>query len=79
VIEMMGYYGYGMPGWIWIVNALITLIFLGGLAALIVYLVRSFARPRDGQQSADEILKQRLASGQISQEEYERIRRVLRD
>jgi uncharacterized membrane protein len=77
VIEVMGYYGCGMPAWMWIVNAFVTLLFWGGLATLIVYAVRAFARPRDRGESPDEILKHRLAAGQISQEEYERARRAL--
>jgi putative membrane protein len=74
---MMGYYGYGMPAWMWIVGTLMTLVFWGGLAALIVYALRAFVQPRGGQESADEILKRRLAAGQISQEEYERTSRAL--
>jgi putative membrane protein len=77
VIELMGYCGGGMPAWMWIVNPLVTLLFWGGLVALIVYGVRAFTRPRDGGESADEILKRRLAAGQISQEDYERTRKVL--
>ncbi len=63
---MMGYYGSGMPGWMWIVDALITLLFWGGLAVLIVYALRAFGSRRDGRESADEILKRRLAAGQIT-------------
>jgi uncharacterized membrane protein len=75
---MMGfYYGPGMPAWMWLVGTLTMLVFWGGLGALIVWAVRAFARPRSGGESAEEILQRRLAAGQISQEEYERTRRVL--
>jgi len=77
VIEMMGYYGSGMPGWMWIVDALITLLFWGGLAVLIVYALRAFGSRRDGRESADEILKRRLAAGQITQDDYEKTSRAL--
>lgn len=74
---MMGYYGYGMPAWMWIIGTLTMLVFWGGLAALVVYTARVFVQPRGGQESADEILKRRLAAGQISQEEYEQTRTAL--
>jgi putative membrane protein len=77
VIEMMGYYGYGMSAWMWIFGTLMMLAFWGGLAALIVYVVSAVTRPRDGRESADEILKRRLAAGQISHEDYERASRAL--
>jgi len=34
---------------------------------------------QDGRESTEEILRRRLASGEISPEEYERIRGMLRD
>ena len=75
---MMGlYYGPGMPAWMWLVGVVMTLLFWGGLAALIVWAVRAFARPRAGGESAEEILKRRLAAGQISQDEYDSTRRAL--
>ena len=74
---MMGfYYGPGVAGWMWLVGMVMMLLFWGGLAALIVWAVRAFARPDRGE-SADDILKRRLAAGQISQEEYEKTRRLL--
>ncbi len=74
---MMGYYGYGTPAWMWIVGAAMTVLFWGGMAALIVYAVRALVHPRGGQDSAGEILERRLAAGQISPEDYERTRRAL--
>lgn len=74
---MMGYYGAGAPAWMWIVGTLMMLVFWGGLAALIVWVVRAVTTPRDGGASAEEILKRRLAAGQITQEDYEKTRRAL--
>jgi putative membrane protein len=75
---MMGYYGAGMAGWMWIVNALFTIVFWGGLIALGVWLVRRFTGERVGGDSADEILRRRLAAGEITPEEFERLRTTLR-
>lgn len=75
---MMGYYyGAGAPAWMWIVGTLMMLVFWGGLAALIVWAVRAVTTPREGAASAEELLKRRLATGQITQEEYEKTRRAL--
>ncbi len=74
---MMGFYGYDMSGWMWVVGSLMMLLFWGGLAALIVLAVRALAGQRRIQESPDEILKRRLAAGQISQDEYDSTRRAL--
>ena len=75
---MMGfYYGSPMAGWMWLTGLLATILFWGGFAALIVWAVRVFARREGGRESADGILRRRLAAGEISQEEYETTRRVL--
>lgn len=73
---MMGYYGYGMAGWWWVLNALITIVFWGGLIMLGVWAVRRFVGERPGSVSgepAEEILKRRLAAGEISPEEFDRL------
>jgi putative membrane protein len=74
---MMGYYGYGMSGWMWVVGTLMMLLFWGGLAAVIVVAIRGLGGPWRTAESADDILKRRFAAGQISQEEYDTTRRVL--
>jgi putative membrane protein len=60
------------------------LIFWGGLVALVVFLVRGGvgARPSQGDEKrrgpdAQEILAQRFARGEISEDEFEQRRRVL--
>jgi putative membrane protein len=74
----LGYWGFGWPwpGLIWLV---VALLFWAGLIGLLVWAVRSSAGPRRGADSAMETLRQRLAQGEISQEEYERIKRLLID
>ena len=63
-------------GWSWLWMAAMMLLFWGGLAALIVFVVRAFSGPKSGDQAID-FLRRRLASGEISQEEFERTRKVL--
>lgn len=75
---MMGYYGAGMAGWWWVLNGLITLLFWGGLIALGVWVVRRFTGERVGGDSAEEILRRRLAAGEITPEEFERLLTTLR-
>lgn len=73
--------GFGWPwGWLWLIFAVLL---WGGLIALLIWAVRSSAgTPRTPDRAPDrarEILQRRLAAGEISEEEYERIERLLRD
>lgn len=78
---MMG--GWGAFGWLWM---LIPLLFWGGLLAVIVWAVmRIFpnrraddGRPETRKDSAEEILRERFARGEMDAEEYERSLEVLR-
>lgn len=76
---MMGGDGWGS----WIGGGLMMLLFWGGLVALVVFLVRGFgARPSQGDEKrsppdAREILAERFARGEISEDEFEQRRRVL--
>lgn len=70
---MWGYYGAWNPLWM----LLPMLIFWGGLAALVVWAVRVFGGAKARDDSALETLRRRFAAGEISQEEYEKMRRVL--
>jgi len=70
-----GSWGGAWPwGLFWLVLAF---LFWGSLLALLIWAVRVASGPR--HESAQRILKRRLASGEITQEEYERIRRLLED
>lgn len=70
-----------MNGGDWFWGALMMLLFLGGLAAAIVFAVRasgSASRPRaDETKDAQGVLETRLANGEISREEFEERRKVL--
>jgi putative membrane protein len=73
-------WGYGW-GW-WVFGALMMLVFWGGLAALVAFLVRGSGRPRDEWRDPSArdpvaILEERFARGEISKEELEERKRVL--
>ena len=70
-------------GWSWIGGGLMMLIFWGGLVALVVFLVRGFAigpthgHVQRGGPDAREILAERFARGEISEDEFKERKRVL--
>lgn len=77
--------GWGPSGWAgWLFMSVMMIVFWGGLIALVVWAVRSFAGPtgverrRQPPSDALGILEQRFARGEIDQEEFERRRAVLR-
>jgi putative membrane protein len=75
---MMGFDGYGVSPWMWILGSLMMVVFMGGLILLVVWAVRTIGGPRPASSdSALEVLKRRLAAGEITQDEYEKTRRVL--
>ena len=71
----MMYWG-SYDSWSWLLMAAMMVLFWGGVAALIVYVARSMTGPRGDDQALD-ALRRRLASGDISQEEFEKTRRAL--
>jgi putative membrane protein len=71
---MMWGYGDG-SSWLWMVPMM--LLFWGGFIALVIFAVRAFAGPRSSGDPAMATLRQRLAAGQISQEEFDRTKRIL--
>lgn len=62
------------PGILWVA---FILLFWGGLLALLIWAVRSSTAPRRAPESALEVLRRRLAAGEITEEEYRRIRDLL--
>lgn len=86
--DMMGQGGMMDGGWgfFGIIGALVQLLFFGGLIAVIVWAVVRItanrqgggAELRAGGDSAEEILRQRFAKGEIDAEEYDERRRILR-
>jgi uncharacterized membrane protein len=68
-------WGY-TDGWsvLWMSGMMV--LFWGGVIALVVFAVRAFAGPRGTDQAID-VLRRRLASGEISLEDYEKTRKAL--
>ena len=71
----MMYWG-SYDSWSWLLMAAMMVLFRGGIAALIVFVVRAVTGPKSGDQAMD-VLRRRLASGEITQEDFEKTRRVL--
>jgi putative membrane protein len=70
---MMWYYGSG--GWSWLL-VLIMLVFWGGVIAVAVWAIRSGLGSRREIDAMD-VLRRRLASGEISQDDFEKTKRTL--
>ncbi len=60
-------------GW-WIVMPIMMVLFWGGVIALAVWGIRQFTADRRPDGSALDIAKERLARGEITKEEFDRIR-----
>ena len=75
---MMGFDTYGVSPWMWVTGGLMMVLFWGGLILLVVWGTRALGSGR-GTKSDDalEVLRTRLASGDITQDEFEKTRRVL--
>lgn len=71
---MMGY-GYGMG----ILGMLINLLIIVGVIYLVIRMVKGDGIMRTNEKTAEKILAERFARGEITDEEYKRIRDVLRD
>jgi putative membrane protein len=86
--SMMGQGGMmdGSWGILGILGVLVQLLFWGGLLAVIVWAVVRITANRQGGgtdarvggDSAEEVLRQRFARGEIDAEEYDERRRILR-
>ena len=70
----MMWYGY-YDGWSWLLMAGMMVLLWGGVAALIVLVARAVMGPKSGGDQAMDTLRRRLASGEISKEEFENTRR----
>jgi putative membrane protein len=77
--------GHGSLEELWEPEVLLLIAFLGGLVAVVVWLVvRVFPKVRRDEQlgtprdSAEEILRERFARGEITAEEYQRSIEILR-
>ncbi|MFF6776525.1 SHOCT domain-containing protein [Streptomyces sp. NPDC012637] len=80
---MMFWYGDGMNGWGWFAMAAGMVLFWGLLITAVVLIFRSLDRAagrpvRQGPTAPEQILGERLARGEIDEEEYRRRLSALR-
>ena len=68
-------WSYNDLGWFWMLPMM--LLFWGVLIAVIVLVVRALGSPRIDGNQAIQALQKRLAAGEISADEYEKIKRLL--
>ncbi|MFP8959011.1 SHOCT domain-containing protein [Streptomyces nanhaiensis] len=80
---MMFWYGHNVSGWGWWVMSLGMILFWALVITAAVLLFRALDRPRDRPRtpagpSAEQLLAERFARGEISEEEYRSRLAVLR-
>jgi putative membrane protein len=68
-------WGYAAE-WSWLWMAPMMLLFWGGFLVLAVVVIRSFTGSRTTDQALD-VLRRRFASGEITQEEFDKTRKAL--
>ena len=68
-------WGYA-DGWSWLWMTVMMVLFWGGLGALAVLAFRSFGGSKSDDQAMD-ALRRRFASGEITQDEFEKTRKAL--
>ncbi len=73
-LDMDGAGGWNMGGGWWIVMVVIMVLFWGGVIAVAVWGIRQFTGDRRRDGSALDIAKERLARGEFTKEEFDRIR-----
>jgi putative membrane protein len=68
-------WGYDGLNWLWMAPMMVLI--WGGVIALVVWGLRAFSGPRSSGGSAIETLRRRLAAGEISQDEFDKTKRIL--
>ena len=71
-----GHMGDWGGGW-WIAMMFMMVIFWAAIIAVVVWAARGFGGPREQHRTALDVAKERLAKGEITEEEFERIKRQL--
>jgi uncharacterized membrane protein len=69
---MWSYFDGG--NWLWMAGVMV--LFWGGIIVLAVFVVRAFTGPKSNDQALD-VLRRRLAGGEITQDEFEKTRKAL--
>ena len=67
--------GYGGWNWLWMMPAMV--VFWAIAIGLIVWAVRTTTGPGPGGDPALQTLRQRLAAGEITRDEFEQMKRAL--
>jgi putative membrane protein len=68
-------WGYA-NGWNWLWMTAMMVLFSGGIVALGVFALRTMGGSKSNDQAID-VLRRRLASGEITQDEFEKTRKAL--
>ena len=68
---------YGGDGWGWLWGAGMMVLFLIGVIFLGLWAIRSLSHPMHTGDPAMETLRRRLASGEITQEDFEKTKKAL--
>lgn len=67
---------FGPWGWIMMLAMVVFwLLFIGGIIALVVWALRAYGPSSRSTETPMDILNKRYARGEITQEEYERMKR----
>ena len=72
---MWPYYG---DGWSWLWMGGMMVVFWGGVILLAAWLIRSTGRPSGNVDDAMTRLRSRLAAGEITPDEFENTKRLLK-
>lgn len=72
---MMWWYGIDGSSWIWMAGMMV--LFWGGVIVLGVWLIRAMSGPRHSADTAMDILRRRLAAGEIGPEDFEKTKKAL--
>lgn len=68
---------YYASSWSWLWMTVMMVVVWGGLVALVVTAIRTYSGRRPTLDQPLEILRRRLAAGEITPEEYETTRKML--
>ncbi len=60
-------------GW-WVIMPIMMVLFWGGVLGVVVWGIRQFTKDKERDRSPLDIAKERLARGEISKEEFDRIK-----
>lgn len=74
----MWYWNDGMSGWVVVAMTVSMIVFWTLVAAVVLALLRNDRGYERKGRSAEDVLRERLASGEISEDEYKRLLDLIR-